>query len=123
MAVLWAIQQSARIGAQILWRPNGSFEFVGNQYLLGEDTCGIWCGSPVSYSHRVRYHTDDSIQWKYYDHPDRVLDKMAFSLTGDMGCEHGGGVSCAGDSIKGPKQSFIGYMFYNRFWFTRTCTA
>jgi hypothetical protein len=65
----------------------------------------------------VRYHTDDSIQWKYYDHPDRVLDKMAFSLTGDMGCEHGGGVSCAGDSIKGPKQSFIGYMFYNRFWF------
>jgi Putative beta-barrel porin-2, OmpL-like. bbp2 len=97
------------VGAQILWRPNGSFEFVGNQYALGEDTLGV--------PGRVRYHTDDSIQWKYYDHPDRTLDKMAFSLTGDMGCEHGGGVSCAGDSIKGPKQSFIGYMFYNRFWF------
>ncbi len=97
------------IGAQILWRPSGSFEFVGNQYALGEDTLGV--------PGRVRYHTDDSIQWKYYDHPGRVLDKMAFSLTGDMGCEHGGGVSCAGDSIKGPKQSFIGYMFYNRFWF------
>jgi len=26
-------------------------------------------------------------------------------------------VSCAGDSAKGPKQSFLGYMFYNRFWF------
>jgi hypothetical protein len=65
----------------------------------------------------VRYHTDDSIQWKYYDHPGSTLDKMAFSLTGDMGCEHGGGVSCTGDSAKGPKQSFIGYMFYNRFWF------
>jgi len=97
------------VGAQILWRPNGSFEFVGNQYALGEDTLGV--------PGRVRYHTDDSIQWKYYDHPDRTLDKMAFSLTGDMGCEHGGGVSCAGDSIKGPKQSFIGYMLYNRFWF------
>jgi hypothetical protein len=97
------------IGAQILWRPSGSFEFVGNQYALGEDTLGV--------PGRVRYHTDDSIQWKYYDHPDGTLDKMAFSLTGDMGCEHGGGVSCAGDSIKGPKQSFIGYMFYNRFWF------
>ncbi len=97
------------IGAQILWRPNGSFEFVGNQYALGEDTLGV--------PGRVRYHTDDSIQWKYYDHPDRTLDRMAFSLTGDMGCEHGGGVSCAGDSAKGPKQSFIGYMFYNRFWF------
>ena len=34
----------------------------------------------------------------------------AFSLTGDLGCEHGGGVSCAGDSAKGPKQSFLGYM-------------
>jgi hypothetical protein len=97
------------VGGQILWRPNGSFEFVGNQYVLGEDTLGV--------PGRVRYHTDDSIQWKYYQHPDRTLDKMALSLTGDMGCEHGGGVSCAGDSAKGPKQSFIGYMFYNRFWF------
>ena len=97
------------IGGQILWRPNGSFEVLGNQYALGEDTLGV--------PGRVRYHTDDSIQWKYYDHPGSTLDKMAFSLTGDMGCEHGGGVSCTGDSAKGPKQSFIGYMFYNRFWF------
>jgi len=97
------------IGAQILWRPTGSLSVLGNQYVLGEDTLG----NPG----RVRYHTDDSIQWKYYDNPDRMLDKMAFSLTGDMGCEHGGGVSCTGNSAKGPKQSFIGYMFYNRFWF------
>ena len=26
------------IGAQILWRPNGKFEILGNQYILGEDT-------------------------------------------------------------------------------------
>ena len=97
------------IGAQILWRPNGSFEILGNQYILGEDTLGV--------PGRVRYHTDDSIQWKYYDRPDNPLDKMAFSLTGDLGCEHGGGVSCDTNSAKGPKQSFIGYMFYNRFWF------
>ena len=65
----------------------------------------------------MRYHTDDSIQIKYYDNKERFLDKAAFSLTGDMGCEHGGGVSCAGNSAKGPKQSFLGYMFYNRLWF------
>ena len=53
----------------------------------------------------------------------RLLDRMAFSLTGDMGCEHGGGVSCAGDSAKGPKQSFLGYMFYNRFWFHKDLYA
>jgi hypothetical protein len=97
------------IGAQILWRPNGWLSVLGNQYALGEDT--------LNTPGRVRYHTDDSIQIKYYDNKERFLDKAAFSLTGDMGCEHGGGVSCAGNSAKGPKQSFLGYMFYNRLWF------
>jgi len=96
-------------GFQILWRPNGWLSVLGNQYALGEDT--------LNTPGRVRYHTDDSIQIKYYDNKERFLDKAAFSLTGDMGCEHGGGVSCAGNSLKGPKQSFLGYMFYNRLWF------
>src|ERR1700676_4840181 len=96
-------------GLQILWRPNGWLSILGNQYALGEDA--------LNTPGRVRYHTDDSIEVKYYDRPAEFLDKMAFSLTGDMGCEHGGGVSCAGNSAKGPKQSFLGYMLYNRFWF------
>ena len=99
------------IGLQILYRPNGWLSVLGNQYMLGEDA--------LATPGRVRYHTDDSIEIKYYDHPERALDKMAFSLTGDMGCEHGGGVSCAGDSAKGPKQSFLGFMFYNRIWFDK----
>ena len=97
------------IGGQILWRPNGKVSILGNQYGLGEDA--------LNTPGRVRYHTDDSIQYKYYDNPMNLLDKAAFSLTGDAGCEHGGGVSCAGDSAKGPKQSFLGFMFYNRLWF------
>ena len=97
------------IGAQILWRPNGKFEILGNQYMLGEEV--------LNTPGRVRYHTDESIEYKYYDNPGRLLDKAAFSLTGDMGCEHGGGVSCAGNSAKGPKQSFLGFMLYNRLWF------
>ncbi len=97
------------IGAQILWRPNSRLSILGNQYMLGEDALGI--------PNRVRYHTDDSLEYKYYQNPSRFLDMAAFSVTGDMGCEHGGGVSCAGDSAKGPKQSFLGYMFYNRLWF------
>jgi hypothetical protein len=97
------------LGFQILWRPNGWLSILGNQYALGEDA--------LNTPGRVRYHTDDSIEVKYYDNKERFLDKAAFSLTGDMGCEHGGGVSCAGGSAKGPKQSFLGYMFYNRLWF------
>jgi hypothetical protein len=99
------------VGAQILWRPNGWLSVLGNQYALGEEALG----NPA----RVRYHSDDSIEIKYFDKPGPGLDKMAFSLTGDIGCEHGGGVSCAGGSKKGPKQSFLGFMFYNRFWFDR----
>ncbi|HEY6309025.1 MAG TPA: outer membrane beta-barrel protein [Candidatus Angelobacter sp.] len=103
------------IGGEILWRPNGSVSITLNQYILGADT--------LNTPGRIRYHTDDSIQVKYYDHPERTLTKMAFTFTGDMGCEHGGGVSCAGDSKKGPKQSFIGYMVYNRFWFHKDLYA
>jgi hypothetical protein len=105
------------IGAQILWRPNGRWSILGNQYALGEDALGV--------PGRVRYHTDDSIEYKYYDNPSRFIDKAAFSLTGDMGCEHGGGVSCAGNSVHvvagqrvvWPKQDFLGFMLYNRLWF------
>jgi hypothetical protein len=96
-------------GMQILWRPNGWFSILGNQYALGEDAFNT--------PGRVRYHTDDSVEVKYYDRPGEFVDKMAFSLTGDLGCEHGGGVSCAGNSAKGPKQSFIGFMLYDRTWF------
>jgi Putative beta-barrel porin-2, OmpL-like. bbp2 len=106
-------------GAQILWRPNSYISLLGNQYFLGADTLGI--------PGRIRYHTDNSIEVKYYDHPDNLLDKAAFSLTGDAGCEHGGGVSCDTDSVQivngqrvvAPKQSFLGYMAYNRLWFHR----
>lgn len=97
------------LGVQILWRPNGWLSVLGNQYGVGEEA--------LNTPGRVRYHSDDSIEVKYYDNPARFLDKAAFSLTGDIGCEHGGGVSCYGNSAKGPKQSFLGFMLYNRTWF------
>jgi hypothetical protein len=113
------------VGGQILYRPNGKFEILGNQYLLGADTLGV--------PGRIRYHTDDSIEYKYLDHPDNLLSKAAFSLTGDAGCEHGGdpvagtAVSCDTDGVRfvngvkyiAPKQSFLGFMVYNRLWFDR----
>src|SRR6202043_418002 len=103
------------VGGQILYRPTGSISIISNNYGAGADALGI----PT----RTRYHTDDSIEVKYYDHPDRFLDKMAFSLTADAGCESGGGVSCTGNKkdstgrITSYKQSFLGYMLYNRWWF------
>jgi hypothetical protein len=97
------------LGGQILWRPNGWISIISNNYGVGADTLG----NP----NRTRMHTDNSIEVKYYDKPERFLDKMAFSLTGDAGCETGGGVSCLGNRGTNKKQSFLGYMLYNRFWF------
>ncbi len=105
------------LGGQILWRPNPNVSIISNNYGLGTDTLG----NP----NRTRFHTDDSIEVKYYDHPGKFLDKAAFSLTGDAGCETGGGVACTGTAhhvfngqpVVYPKQSFLGYMVYNRLWF------
>ena len=99
------------LGGQILWRPKPWLSIVSNNYGMGEDTLGN--------IGRSRIHTDNSVEIKYYDHPERTLDKMAFSVTGDLGCEYGGGVSCDGNKAGGPKQMFIGWMGYNRFWFKK----
>jgi hypothetical protein len=106
-------------GLQILWRPNGWLEILGNEYGLGEEV--------LNNPGRVRYHSDNSIEVKYLDRPEKFLSKAAFSLTGDIGCEHGGGVSCdtngvhfiGGQKVIWPKQDFLGFMLYNRFWFHR----
>lgn len=96
------------VGGQILWRPRPWVSIVANQYAVGRDTLGV--------PNRTRFHTDDSIQIKYYENPDRFIDRAAFSLTIDAGCESGGGVNCFGNSATGVKQSFLGFMEYNRFW-------
>ena len=127
------------LGGQIKWTPRPWVNVISNNYGLGHDDLYI--------PNRGRIHTDDSIEIKYYDQPEKLLDKMAFSFTGDMGCEFGPstttsagvylqGVGCHGNTKDrnslgatstdehfaagiNPKQSFIGYMLYNRFWFKK----
>jgi len=123
------------LGGQIKWTPKPWMNIISNNYGLGHDDLYI--------PNRSRIHTDDSIEIKYYDKPGKTLDKMAFSFTGDLGCEFGPstttsagvylqGVGCHGDkrdakSIGGdyfsagvnPKQSFVGWMLYNRTWFKK----
>jgi hypothetical protein len=96
------------IGGQVLWRPNGSLSILANNY-WGTDTLGN--------DDRKRIHTDDSIQWKYYDRPDAVFDKAAMTFTFDAGCESGGGVRCNDGTDAEPSQFFLGCMTYQRFWF------
>ena len=105
------------LGGQVLWRPTPWLSILSNNYGVGADALGI--------PNRTRYHTDNSVQVKYYDHPDRFLDKLAFTVTADAGCETGGGVNCttnkkdAAGNIIAFKQSFLGFMVYNRWWFKK----
>ncbi|MBV8729213.1 MAG: outer membrane beta-barrel protein [Acidobacteriia bacterium] len=103
------------LGGQIKWTPFPWLNIVSNNYGLGHDDLYI--------PHRGRLHTDNSIEVKYFDKPGNGLDKMAFSFTGDLGCEFGGGVSCYTNKAGGPKQSFVGFMVYDRTWFHRDIYA
>ncbi len=97
------------LGGQILYRPYEWLSLVFNNYGNGTDTLG----NPG----RSRIHTDDSIELRYYNKPESTgVSKMAFSFTGDLGCEYGGGVTCHGGK-GGPKQAFLGWMMYQRAWF------
>lgn len=99
------------LGGQILWRPTANLDFVWNTYTLGRDA--------LYNPYRSRYHEDDSQEWKYYEAPGKTLDRMAFTVTEDVGCESGGGVVCTHGGINGrpPAQNFMGIMAYHRWWF------
>ena len=127
------------LGGQILWRPKPYLDFVWNNYGLGEDAVG--------FPGRSRVHADYSAQVKYYDKPTAFFDKAAFTITGDAGCEYGGGpssgpydphgfspemgsnstysggVNCHNSKNGRPKQDFIGWMAYTRFWFKKDLYA
>ena len=117
------------LGGQILYRPKPWLSLVFNNYGMGEDTLGNGDG----HFGRSRIHTDDSVEVKYYDHPEKSLDKMAFSVTGDLGCEYGGSgsfvsaqgrtinnnVNCHHNTATSSKQTFAGWMLYNRWWFKK----
>jgi hypothetical protein len=112
------------LGGQILYRPRPWLDLVFNNYGVGEDDLGL------PYRHRL--HTDDSIEVKYYDNKNKYIDKAAFTVTADAGCEFGldgsgppvENVACHGNP-KAPasagggqsyKQAFLGWMAYDRTW-------
>lgn len=136
------------LGGQVKWTPRQWVNIISNNYGLGHDD--------LYTPNRGRVHTDNSVEFKYYDKPKaRFWDKSAISITLDAGCEFGPstttsqgiyiqGVGCHGntkdansiglndpsstnvnpnDTVahfrKGinPKQSFVGYMVYDRNWF------
>ncbi|HVW26351.1 MAG TPA: outer membrane beta-barrel protein [Polyangiaceae bacterium] len=105
-------------GAQILWRPTHWFSVLTNDY-VGWDT--------QDNPGRFRFHSDNSVQVKYYEHDGALFHRAAFSLTGDIGGEIGDGVTAFGGHSSGDPttctnahpctQQFLSWMVYNRLWF------
>jgi len=94
------------IGGQVRWTPDANTILIFNQYALGTDVLGD--------PDRHRFHTDDSIQHKWFENPSSWITRMASTLTVDAGCERGGAVSCTGGDK--PAQYFLGFMAYLRAW-------
>jgi hypothetical protein len=78
-----ATTATAGLGGQIHVASEQKLDFNFNDYGLGEDDAG--------FPGRSRVHADYSGQWKVYDNPKNFVDKFAWTLTGDAGCEYGGG--------------------------------
>lgn len=100
------------IGGNITWMPNSNFKILTNNY-YGTDAGGI--------PERKRFHSDNSLLFRYNNKPvSKGISRAAFSLTGDIGFEKGGGVNGFNDidSTK-PAQYFVSLMFYNRVWFCK----
>lgn len=96
-------------GGQVRYAPTGNVIVIANQYFLGADT--------LDNPDRQRFHTDDSIQVKWFEDPASPITRLATTFTIDAGCESGGGVSCFGGDAAAPSQYFIGFMAYARAWF------
>ena len=95
------------LGGQILWTPREWLSLVFNNYGMGDDNLGNPNGA--------RIHADYSYLVRYYNKPDSPgISTMAFSVTTDAGCQYGGGLNCFKTTATGAKDSFLGWMAYNR---------
>ncbi len=104
--------QQPGIGGNITWCPSERLKVLTNNY-YGADAAGI--------PNRKRFHSDNSFLLNYFKRPTSpYISQMAFSFTGDIGYEKGGGVNgFISDPVYGPKQYFASFMFYNRIWFAK----
>ncbi len=98
------------IGGNITWMPNSNVKLLTNDY-YGADAAAI--------PDRKRFHSDNSLLVRYYNNKKSTgISQAAFSLTGDLGFETGGGVSgFKNNDPANPAQYFLSAMLYNRIWF------
>lgn len=98
-------------GANVTWCPNENIKLLTNDY-YGTDAAML--------PDRKRFHSDNSLLVRYFNRRQlRGINQMAFSLTGDIGFENGGGVKAFNGNSTTASQHFLSVMIYNRVWFNK----
>ncbi|MCW3124656.1 MAG: beta-barrel porin-2 [Bacteroidetes bacterium] len=95
-------------GYQLTWSPRENVRLVTNNY-FGTDV--------ANNPHAYRFHTDNSLQIRYYNQEQGRFSRAAFCVTGDLGFQKGGGLGGFGLMSNAPESNFLSAMVYNRFWF------
>lgn len=108
------------LGMQMDYRPKEWLKILASAY-VGWDTPNM--------PERTRFHSDNSVIVRTFKHRDGFFSKGAFSITGDIGFEDGGGVAPFKNDIKYKSdgitvdtansvyaQNFLSWMFYHRLW-------
>ena len=109
------------LGGQIKWIPKEWLSFVFNNYGMGTDELGI--------PGRSRIHTDDSVEVRYFNQPGKPgvgQDGLHCYGRPGMRIRRIGArnmTSCHNNKNGHPKQSFAGWMLYDRIWFHKDLFA
>ena len=97
------------LGGQLLWMPKEWFKLVANQYGFGQDNLGL----PKT----QRIHTDDSIEVRYYNNPTRVRASRRWPCPSQQTRARSTVAEFAAPARPSQgKDSFVGWMIYNRYW-------
>lgn len=97
------------VGMNVTWCPSENIKLLTNDY-YGTDAAMI--------PGRKRFHSDNSLLVRYFKNKrSKGISQMAFSLTGDIGFETGGGVRAFNGNAQTPAQHFLSIMMYHRVWF------
>jgi len=101
------------LGCNITYIPKENIKMLTNDY-YGTDAAGLLG--------RHRFHSDNSFLLRYYQGSKTSgVNRMAFSVTGDVGFEKGDGVNGFNNSnpVNNPAQYFVSWMVYNHIWFAK----
>jgi hypothetical protein len=99
------------LGSSTSWSPRENIRVVSNNYF----------GTDVGNNKKAfRFHSDNSFLLRYYNKPNNKFSRAAFSVTGNLGFQSGGGLGGFGAGVNsGPQSNFLCWMAYNNLWFAK----